>query len=248
MFDRRKISPVLLFVVLMLVSACSLPSPENTMSADVTEVVDGDTIKVKIGDREETVRFLLVDTPETVHPSKPVQPFGPEASDFVKETLEGRTVELEKDVSERDKYGRFLAYVYIDGESIQKKLLERGLARVAYVYEPNVKYVDEYRAIQEQAQKEGKGIWSVENYVQEDGFHGAESNTNGIERGVAQFGDDSPEGTRFVASKNSDVYHEIGCPGGADRIKEENAVYFATEEEARASGREMCRSSACSLQ
>src|SRR5690606_15830954 len=105
---------------------------------------------------------------------------------------------------------------------------ERGLARVAYVYEPNVKYVEEYRAVQEQAQREGKGIWSIEDYVQEDGF-------NEMEGGVTEEqeeGWDDVSDKRFIASRNSDVYHEIGCPGGANQIKEENAIYFETEEEA----------------
>lgn len=140
------------------------------IQAKVTEVVDGDTFKVTINGKEETVRMLLIDTPETKHPDKPVQPFGPEASKFTKDLLTGKTVELEKDISERDKYGRLLAYVYVNGQSVQEKLLEKGLARVA-VYPPDVKNVDKYREIQSKAQKAGVGIWSIENYAQEDGYH-----------------------------------------------------------------------------
>lgn len=236
---------VLSCMLLIMLTACSLltQSP-NTITAEVTKVVDGDTIKVKVGNREETVRLLLIDTPETVHPDKPVQPFGPEASAFVEEMLEGETVELEKDVSERDRYGRLLAYVYIDGESVQKMLLERGLARVAYIYEPNVKYVEEYRAVQEEAQREGKGIWSIEDYVQEDGFNEMKG---GVTEEQEEEGWDDVSDKRFIASRNSDVYHEIGCPGGANQIKEENAIYFETEEEAIDSGRRMCHSKECPL-
>lgn len=79
---------------------------------------------------EETVRLLLVDTPETVHPSKPVQPFGPEASKFTKELMPaGSEVEVETGIGERDKYGRLLAYFYVDGKMVNKLLLEKGLAR-----------------------------------------------------------------------------------------------------------------------
>lgn len=92
--------------------------------------------------------MLLIDTPETVHPTKPVQPFGVEASNFTKEKLTGKDVQLEMDVGERDKYGRVLAYVYIDNTMINEQLLEKGLARVAYVNEPNTKYVDEFYEIQ----------------------------------------------------------------------------------------------------
>lgn len=142
------------------------------VKAKVIEAIDGDTIKVQLNGKEETVRFLLVDTPETKHPTYGEQPFGREASNFTKQLVSGKTVELEQDVNNGpDKYGRLLYYVYVDGKSVQEALLEKGLARVAYVYVPNVKYVDEYRAIQEKAQKAGVGIWSIENYAQEDGYH-----------------------------------------------------------------------------
>lgn len=140
------------------------------ITAKVIEVIDGDTIKVSINGSAETVRFLLIDTPETKHPSKHVQPFGPEASKFTANLLNGKQVELEKDITERDKYGRLLFYVYIDGKSAQEQLLAKGLARVS-IYPPDVKYVDKYRAIQDQARKGGIGIWSIENYAQEDGYH-----------------------------------------------------------------------------
>jgi micrococcal nuclease len=153
-------------------------SSPATFTALVTEVIDGDTIKVKAGKNTETVRFLLIDTPETKHPEKPVQPFGPEAYAFTRKLLEGKTVQLELDVSHRDKYGRLLAYVYVDGQSVQEALLEQGLARVAYVFVPNIRYVDRYRAIQDEARKKGIGIWSLEDYAREDGFHPEQVSTH----------------------------------------------------------------------
>lgn len=145
-------------------------SEKDRIPVQVLNVVDGDTIKVKVDGKSETVRFLLVDTPESVHPNKPVQPFSKEASKHTENMLSGSNVELELGIGERDKYGRLLAYVYADGKSVQKSLLEKGLARVAYVFEPNTKYVDDYEKIQKQAQKEGIGIWSLENYSQEEGY------------------------------------------------------------------------------
>jgi micrococcal nuclease len=151
---------------------------KNLIAAEVVRVVDGDTIKVTFNNREETLRLLLVDTPETVHPNKPVQPFGEDASNFAKEILNGKDVGLEIDVSERDKYGRLLVYLWVNGKMFNEMLLEKGLARVAYIYEPNVKYVDQFRAIQRKAQEEGLGIWSIENYVQEDGFQDEDVSVN----------------------------------------------------------------------
>ncbi|HZH62092.1 MAG TPA: thermonuclease family protein, partial [Metabacillus sp.] len=129
----------LLLFVLCLLAGCGRDHTSNLLNAEVTKVVDGDTLQVMIDGKKETIRLLLVDTPETVHPSKPVQPFGPEASDFLKEKVNGEEVQIELGIGERDKYGRLLAYVYHHNQMINKLLLEKGLARVAYVFEPNTK-------------------------------------------------------------------------------------------------------------
>ncbi|MGM0804252.1 MAG: thermonuclease family protein [Bacillota bacterium] len=163
---------VSIFSAVLFISGCSYLNSEDgkKIPVKVAKVVDGDTIKVRVDGKLETVRFLLVDTPESVHPSKPVQPFSKEASTYTQGILKDANVELELGIGERDKYGRLLAYVFADGQSVQENLLKHGLARVAYVFEPNTKYVDQYDRIQKQAQKEGVGIWSVENYVQEEGY------------------------------------------------------------------------------
>lgn len=144
----------------------------RVVNATVLKNIDGDTLKVKLENgKEETVRFLLIDTPETKHPRLGVQPFGPEASAFTKKyASEGKKIQLELDVSEREKYGRLLAYVWVDGQMINRLLVEQGLARVAYVYAPNTKYVDYLREFQTKAQANKKGIWSVENYATDNGF------------------------------------------------------------------------------
>lgn len=146
------------------------PQPDPYQAGEVTKVVDGDTIEVNIDGKIEKVRLLLVDTPETVHPNKPVQPFGKEASDFTKELLLDKQVKLEKDKEDRDRYGRLLRYVYVDDKSIQEQLLEKGLARLV-VYPPNNKYEEKYREIQDQAKNKKMGIWSIDGYVKEDGFY-----------------------------------------------------------------------------
>lgn len=173
---HRCISIVALFT-LLLAAGCSFPvetagtPPEDVdvLPATVVRVVDGDTVKVAFAEgKEETVRLLLVDTPETVHPDKDVEPFGPEASAFAKRTLAGQKVGIELDVSERDRYGRLLAYIWIGDRLFNEMLLEEGLARVAYVYPPNIKYVDQFRDVQKQAQLAGKGMWSIEDYALEE--------------------------------------------------------------------------------
>ena len=114
----------------------------------VTRVVDGDTIIVDLNGVEERVRLIGIDTPESVHPDASRNlPEGKVASEFTKSRLEGKEVKLEFDVQERDQYGRLLAYVYIDGVMFNKTLLSEGYARIA-TYPPNVKYVEDFTAIQ----------------------------------------------------------------------------------------------------
>lgn len=167
-------------MLLLLSSGCTVVDNNNTeyLSAQVVRVIDGDTLQVNINGKKETIRLLLVDTPETVHPSKPIQPFGLEASQFMKERLSGKQVKVELDINERDKYGRLLAYIYVNNEMVNKQLLEKGLARVAYVFEPNTKYVDEFYQVQKTAQKQGIGIWSIENYSTEEGLVEGEKTDN----------------------------------------------------------------------
>ncbi|MFB6465667.1 thermonuclease family protein [Cytobacillus sp. Hz8] len=164
---KKKIT-MMFFLCLILLVACSQATDSKGFTGKVVYVVDGDTIDVKLANgKEERIRMLLVDTPETKHPTKPVQPFGPEASAFTKKTLLHQQVQLELDVSERDQYGRLLAYVYLNGKMYNETLLEEGLARVV-VYASNTKYVDEFKAIQKKAQEKEIGIWSLENYRTEE--------------------------------------------------------------------------------
>lgn len=126
---------------------------------DVVRVVDGDTIVVKYNGVDEKVRLIGIDTPESVHAdeSKNTEE-GVLVSDYTKKMLTGKKVGLEFDVSKRDKYGRLLAYVYLDGEMYNKILLKEGYATVA-TYPPNVKYVDEFVKLQKEARENNKGLW-----------------------------------------------------------------------------------------
>lgn len=125
----------------------------------VIRVVDGDTLVIEYNGKDEKVRLIGVDTPESVHPDETRNTvFGKEVSNYSKNKLEGNEIQIEFDVQERDKYGRLLCYVYIDGQMYNKLLLKEGLAKVA-TYPPNIKYVDEFVEIQKQARQDGKGMW-----------------------------------------------------------------------------------------
>ena len=89
-------------------------------------MVDGDTILVELGGREEYVRYIGVDTPESVKPGEPVQCFGPESSEFNRRQVEGQTVRLEVGEEERDRYGRLLAYVFVGRKMVNAELLRAG--------------------------------------------------------------------------------------------------------------------------
>lgn len=115
-------------------------------------VVDGDTIVVLMDGKKEKVRMIGIDTPESVHPDKSRNtPMGKIASKYTKDNLEGKYVTLETDVQERDKYGRILAYVYLDDKMFNKTLLEEGLAELMTI-PPNVKYVDDFKKIEAERQ------------------------------------------------------------------------------------------------
>ncbi len=151
---------IIYFITLITSTGCTVSSEKNNhISAQVLRVIDGDTFIARVYGRTERIRLLLIDTPETVHPTKPVEPFGKEASNFTKKILENQTVSLELDVQERDQYRRILAYVYLkDGTMLNEQLLKNGLAKVV-VFPPNVKYVDPFRRIQKEAQHEQIGMW-----------------------------------------------------------------------------------------
>lgn len=128
----------------------------------VTGVVDGDTIKISADSKEETVRLIGMDTPETVDPRKPVQCFGKEASDKAKELLIGKKVRIETDSTQGDldKYDRRLAYIYReDGLFYNKYMIEQGYAH-EYTYDIPYKYQTEFKAAQKSAQENLRGLWS----------------------------------------------------------------------------------------
>lgn len=166
---------VLPYLVLVLVAAgygwqqvrndgggSSAPASGSAATARVVRVVDGDTIVVDLRGAQERVRYIGVDTPETVKPRTPVQCFGKKASAFNHRLLDGRRVRLVTDVEERDRYGRLLAYVYRDGDGlfVNAELVRRGYATTLTI-PPNVRFADRFRELAAAARRAGRGLWSA---------------------------------------------------------------------------------------
>ncbi|WP_434120579.1 thermonuclease family protein [Salinicoccus roseus] len=146
-------------------------SKEGLIPVSLYRVVDGDTVNV-IDDsgQELKLRLLLIDTPETVHPNKPVEPYGKEASARLTELLNAADqLYIEYDSGDKtDHYDRHLVYLYADDVSVHEVLLKEGLARVGYIYEQQ-RYLSEFRAAEQYAKDRGLGIWSIPGYVNEGG-------------------------------------------------------------------------------
>lgn len=139
-------------------------APTNTVGTyyKVTKVTDGDTLHIEMDGRNEVVRFIGINTPETVDPRRAVQCFGKEASARMKDLAGGQIVRLEYDVSQntRDAYDRLLAYVYLeDGQMLNRKMIAEGYA-YEYTYIKPYKYQKEFRELQTLARTSERGLWA----------------------------------------------------------------------------------------
>ena len=128
----------------------------------MTRVVDGDTIHVAVDGRDETIRYIGVDTPESVKPGTPVECFAKRASKFNARLVDGERVRLVLDAEHRDRYGRLLAYVYRarDGLFVNAALIRRGYAQPLTI-PPNVAHAGELHRLAASARRAGRGLWSA---------------------------------------------------------------------------------------
>lgn len=167
----------------------------NRIEVELDSVVDGDTAKFIMDGEKVTVRFLGINTKETVDPEIGEEAWGREASDFTKEKLENATkIELEFDraADEKDKYNRYLAWVWTDGKLLQNLLVENGLAET-YMLQNNYKYAGMLQESEEKAKDNKLGIWSEEiNYVQKN------KNENQINENNLTYTDDSNSWYVFI--------------------------------------------------
>jgi micrococcal nuclease len=201
----------------------------NLIKAKVTKVVDGDTVYVRFENgREEKVRFIGVDTPES---TIRVEAYGEEAAAYTKSQLYGKNVWLELDVQGRDEYGRLLAYIWLsppvsmnDAEIRNKMfnaiLLLEGYAQIMTV-PPNVKYVDYFRTYQQEAREQNKGLWGLEINKRENSQAAGE-----------------PE--YYIGNKKSKIFHRPDCQW-AKKIAPQNKVIFKYREEAVKAGYRPCK-------
>lgn len=181
MTKKRTLLTILIISVLLTalaVSGCFRPAAEisgdtSLTRVRVTRVIDGDTAYVRFpGGSEEKLRFIGVDAPEINHPTKGLEPFGPEAESYTRGMLEGKMIWLEFDVGERDQYDRLLAYLWlevpdrIDDSEIRAKMYNARLLLEGYatqvIFEPNVKYVNYFSIYTKEAQNAGRGLWGLE--------------------------------------------------------------------------------------
>lgn len=171
MLSRRRFKPAVdglwiaaaLFVLAVVVRlAWTFTRSQSPESLDegrhaVARVIDGDTLLLTDGAR---VRLMGVDTPETVRPHTPVQPFGPEATAFTRAFIGDRPIELRFDRERVDRHGRFLAYVFVDGRMLNEELVRAGLARAEFGYHYSDSIKRRYRDAQREAQSAARGLWS----------------------------------------------------------------------------------------
>jgi micrococcal nuclease len=150
----RRLAPLLVLLVLALPAAA-----QSTLEATVTRIVDGDTIHVRVDGHLEKVRYIGVNTPEVHHPRKGEEPGGRAAAAVNRDLVNGRRVRLELDTQSRDRYGRLLAYVWVDETMINAELVRRGFAQ-AMTVPPNVRHQSLFLKLQREAREARRGLWA----------------------------------------------------------------------------------------
>jgi micrococcal nuclease len=133
---------------------------QRVQRAYVTRVIDGDTVEVSIAGRDDEVRYIGIDTPETVKPGTPIQCFGPQASALNHRLVEGRGVRLIFDRERRDVYGRLLAYVYRGRLFVNARLVRSGYARTLTI-PPNIAHAGLFHRLAREAGLAGRGMWGA---------------------------------------------------------------------------------------
>jgi micrococcal nuclease len=211
----------------------SAASSEESIKAEegtvlVTRVIDGDTIEIEGG---QHVRYIGINTPETVDPRKPVECYGVEASNRNKQLVEGKLVRLEKDVSETDQYGRLLRYVYVDNVFVNLILVQEGFA-YSSAYPPDVKYQGEFTDAERMARENNKGLWggcpagSTETPTESESVTTSQSPSNNcVIKGN-------------ISSSKEKIYHLPGCASYNQTVIDtsKGERWFCTEAEALAAG------------
>lgn len=199
----------------------------------VLGVVDGDTIDVQINGDSRRVRYISVNAPETVHPTRGVECFGAEASAYNRALVSGQSVRLEKDVSETDQYGRLLRYVYVDEVLVNEALVAEGYANVS-TYPPDVRYTDRFRAAEAAARAAGKGLWGAGCEV----YQSPSSQEGSGAAVVPSEGDACTIKGNIAQESGERIYHMPDCEYYNQTVvsEEKGERWFCSEGEAVAAG------------
>ena len=155
--ERKRFSGL---VILVAAALLLLAAPSLAGQYKILRVCDGDTISINYQGKEERVRLLRVDTPESVHPDKKQNiPMGKTAAEYTEKRLAGKSIDLEFEGERKDRHGRLLAYVFVGGKNYCLELVEKGLSPYYTKYGLSKKYDKEFRQAETQARKQGLGIW-----------------------------------------------------------------------------------------
>ncbi|MGB9812475.1 MAG: thermonuclease family protein [Thermovenabulum sp.] len=249
------------YIILLMLSILLLQTPYFLGKADAAEeenikliqtkivkVLDGDTVNAKIGTKTVTIRLIGVNCPEIEHKSLKIkeQPYGKKAMEYTKKVLYGKTVYIQKDVQEKDKYGRLLGYIWLSKpkndseEEIKSKmfnaqLLLNGYAQVMTV-PPNVRYADYFVKYERIARENKRGLWSDENIEKPNsGYDKAKE-----EKTAETIKNINKNQYKYIGNSNTKKFHYPSCKW-AKEIKPSNIVYFSTREQAIKAGYNPCK-------
>ena len=217
-----------------------LPALLSAGQYKVIRVVDGDTIVVNYEGKPEKVRLLCVNTPESVHPDKKQNiPMGKVASDYTKNRLKGKYVDLEFEGPLRGRYGRLLAYIFVDGQNFNLELVKQGLSPYYTKYGLSQKYDQEFRETERYAREHKLNIWGdpalTQKYLRLKSKWGQHRSQISTPASTVQ-----TKEWKYVASKKSNIFHRPDCKW-AKKINPKNLIGFDNREEAVQSGRRPCR-------
>ncbi|MBA7633403.1 hypothetical protein ES703_40969 [subsurface metagenome] len=213
-----------------------IPEAPKKETAYVIRVIDGDTIEIDLNGKVYKVRYIGINSPEYN------QPFGDEATQANSSLVSGKTVILEKDVSETDKYGRLLRYVYVGNLFVNAHLVKYGWAQ-ASTYPPDVKYSDLFVSLEREARENNLGCWFIPEETEEEPPPPTEEEPpppTEEEPPPPAEEEPPPPTKKFVGSKKSDVYHYPTCRY-VKKILPENIIWFSSVEDAKARGYRPCK-------
>lgn len=174
---------IVYIILLLLLFPLTVSARDDSIEVTFNDCIDGDTAKFNYNDEVIKVRFLAIDTPETKHPTKGVEEYGKEASEYTCNALKSAkkiVLEFDSNSDELDKYDRYLAWVFVDDKLIENELINLGYGKVAYLY-GDYKYTSVLTSTEEYAKKNKLGIWSLEENItteEDTNIESTNDNTN----------------------------------------------------------------------